>query len=235
MKKYLLATTCAIALSGAAGGVAQAAPPVPMQVWGGPYLGINLGVARSNATCTPGADGAYGYYSCGYGYGNGMTNSDTGAVLGLHGGYDFQDGSFVYGGVVDWSWTSLNRTRTAASYSFKAQVDWLASFRGRMGMAFDRNLFYITGGLALAQLQGQGTEGVNPVYSPLNKTQLGWVAGVGFEHKFSRGPGWSFSTEFLYYDFGNAVGSPTVYSTETYKNNYTFEIFEARLGLNYRF
>ena len=100
-------------------------------------------------------------------------------------GYDWQDSSFVYGVVADWTWTDLDQKTVAGSYVFKAKIDWLASFRGRMGLAVDRTLVYITGGLALAQVKSSsgltyaGGTGTADGYGALNKTKVGWVAGGG--------------------------------------------------------
>jgi outer membrane immunogenic protein len=243
MKKYLLATTCVAALSGGAMAAdlpMKAAPPayqVPVSSWTGPYVGAHVGVARMNAECAPGANGNYGYYSCGYGS-NSLANRDTGVAAGIHAGYDWQDGSFVYGVVADWTWTDLSRNQVVGSYTFKAKVDWLASFRGRMGLAIDRTLVYVTGGLALGAVSGDGNyiEG-GYQYSPLDKTAVGWVAGVGVEHKLASMPRWSVNSEFLYYDLGRHTGSTYCQdcSSYTYQNEYNFEVFEARIGLNYRF
>jgi outer membrane immunogenic protein len=236
MKRYLLATTCVAALSG--GAMAADLPlksraPVyaPVANWTGPYIGAHVGVARMNADC---AIGGYGYYSCGS-YTGGNSISDTGIAGGVHAGYDWQDGSYVYGVVADWTWTGLDRTLQNNSYVFKAKIDWLASFRGRMGLALDRTLVYVTGGLALGQVKASGDLPIGgSQYAPLDKTRVGWVAGVGIEHQFASLPRWSVNAEFLYYDLGRSSASSTR-GGSTYQNDYSFEVFESRIGVNYRF
>lgn len=248
MKKFLLATTCLVALGSAVGTgyaadlpakAAPYAPPLaPVVTWTGGYVGGHLGVARMNSSCTPGAADAYAYYSCGYT--NSLNLNDTGFAGGIHAGYDWQmDRSFVVGVVADWTWTGLDRTISLSygSYKFNPKIDWLASFRGRMGLAFDQTLVYFTGGVALGKVSATSLNTSSGVsYSPMDKTQVGWVAGLGVEHKFSPGrAGWAVNAELLYYDLGHVTGETTISSSTTYRNEYNFEVFEARLGASYRF
>jgi outer membrane immunogenic protein len=247
MKKYLLSTTCAVVLLGgvsaanAADMAVKAAPSAPAyNLWTGPYLGAHVGIARMNSDCN--MLGPYNYYSCGYSAETGsLVTRDTSIAGGVQGGYDWQDGSFVYGVVADWTWTGLKHSQSLQqSFGFKAQVDWLASFRGRMGLAVDRTLVYVTGGLALGGVKAQGLGGAacdcnGYVYSPLNKVAVGWVAGAGVEHQIRSMPRWSVNGEVLYYDLGRQSGDVTSWSGKSYQNEYSFEVFEARIGLNYRF
>ena len=68
--------------------------------------------------------------------------------------------------------------------SCENKVNWLASFRGRAGLALDNNLLYVTGGVALPisgnnTLSGQMLRNTN-----FSETRVGWVAGMGVEHKY---------------------------------------------------
>ena len=238
MRKYLLATTCIVALGGGAASAADLplkGAPVAAFNWTGGYIGGHIGVARMNSECM--ATG-YSYYSCGSSGGVG-TIRDTNFAAGVRVGYDWQiDRSFVVGAVADWTWTNLNRTHVDNSYTLKAKIDWLASFRGRAGLAFDRTMVYVTGGLALARVQAEGNliSGAY-LYSQLDKTAVGWVAGVGIEHHLASMPRWSVNAEVLYYDLGRHDGGTACggCSSYTYQNEYHFEVFEARVGVNYRF
>ena len=156
-KNQLLATTCAFTLSGTLVGVANAGPPTPppMTMWTGAYVGGNIGIARLNASATATNGYGEGYGPCTGYYGIGScTTSATGVAVGPEAGYDWQSGYFVYGVVGDWTYTGLKHTVAGAPFhttnpaSFTAQVDWLASFRGRAGMALDNTLLYLTGGVA---------------------------------------------------------------------------------------
>ena len=68
--------------------------------------------------------------------------------------------------------------------------------RGRAGYAFDRVLFYGTGGAAFGNVQG------GPVGGPFDSgTQIGWTAGAGVEFAFT--PNITANVEYLYVDLGN--------------------------------
>jgi outer membrane immunogenic protein len=164
---------------------------------------------------------------------------------GIQAGYDWQSEDFVYGVVADWTWTGLKHTVTnptgAISIPFlQTKVDWLATFRGRMGMASasGKTIVYLTGGLALGELKsnaGVVFQCPNECFNAaLSKTQVGWVVGAGVEHKLSQN--WSLFGEFLYYDFGKATAqSTTPDGSNTFVYDFTHDIFQGKLGVNYRF
>jgi outer membrane immunogenic protein len=246
MKKYLLATTCIVAFGSGASAADLPVKAAPMVYpvasnWTGGYIGAHLGVARNNASCTGNLDQSYGYYgACSSYYGtSSQVLSDTGVVGGVEIGYDWQNRSFVYGVAADWTWTDLDRTQTgySGSASFRSKVDWLASFRGRMGLAVEDTLVYITGGLALGQVKGYNTtvgtdNNGEGNYGRISHTGVGWVAGLGVEHKFSRN--WSVKAEMLYYDLGRKKSS-NGYGSYVYVTEFSNEVLVGRVGVNYRF
>jgi outer membrane immunogenic protein len=235
----LLLSSCLVALAGAA----NAAPP--MYSWQGFYVGGNVGVARQNSTCSQVDPTTYGYYGCSGYYGDASSSTAaSGATLGGETGYDFQHRSFVYGVVGDWTWTNLHSSNSnmATGSDFIAKTDWLASFRGRMGVALDDTLIYLTGGLALGHIADNeqyifGSFDQHS-YGQFNGIRVGWVAGLGLEHKINAN--WSVKGEFLYYDLGAKTGeltcdascsSPGYYH---YASQFTNEIMQAKLGFDYR-
>ena len=84
---------------------------------------------------------------------------------------------------------------------------WLSTLRGRIGMAQNNWLLYLTGGVAAAQLgfnstfQDQETSpprasgGLASAVS-ISQTRYGAVGGAGFEYGFA--PNWSVRAEYLY-------------------------------------
>ena len=156
-KKTLLATASGLVLAGAAHAAdlpLRAPAAIPYSNWTGGYIGAHVGVGSQHSTCRPDfnadAGGACASYAFAY-YSNTWTASDTSAVAGVQGGYDWQHRNFVYGIAADWSWTGMKARAVgcSGSCSYQAKVDWLASFRGRAGLAVDDTLIYVTGGLAL--------------------------------------------------------------------------------------
>jgi outer membrane immunogenic protein len=254
VRTRLLTTAAIMALTGSAYaadmGLPAKAPlpaPIPYANWQGFYIGGSIGAARLNTTGNQTAnatDGAYGTCAASEGTVQGIAScstSATGFTAGVQVGYDWQTRYFVYGVVADWTWTNLSHTVTNHLSShpfFRAKVDWLASFRGRMGLAVDDTLVYFTGGLALADIKsGTGQTGDCPSYcyaNDISTTRAGWVAGLGTEHKFNQN--WSVFAEFLYYDFGRVSASgSSPNNTVSYSTEFTHEIMQGKVGVNYRF
>jgi outer membrane immunogenic protein len=93
------------------------------------------------------------------------------------------------------------------------ELDWLTTFRARLGFAAtDQLLLYATGGragghasssISVASVNGPGCFGCSLPYSmsgSKSATLWGWAAGAGFEYAIN--PRWSFKSEFLFYDLG---------------------------------
>jgi outer membrane immunogenic protein len=239
MRKLLLATTAMVAIAGTAAAAdlpiksAYAPAPAPAPLWTGGYIGAHVGVARMDNSCFVGGTD-YSAASCGVEYGAASNRAvDTGITVGVQAGYDWQDRNFVYGVVADWTWTDLDHKRNPSSWSYQAKVDWLASFRGRMGLAVDTTLVYFTGGVAVGKVSGAGGVDGN-TYSAINKSQVGWVAGLGVEHKFTASR-WSVMAELLYYDLGKVTSGTIAHNNSTYSGEYNFSVTTARVGLNYKF
>jgi outer membrane immunogenic protein len=254
IRTQLLATAAVVALGGSAYAAdmgvpmkaPQAPPPIPYTNWQGFYVGGFVGVGRLNETQQDtypnGGKLTTLNSTCGAAYTFSCAISTTGVVGGVEVGYDWQNRYFVYGVVADWMATDLSHSTGSASgisqYSHTAKVDWLASFRGRMGLAVDDTLVYLTGGLALGHLKshGEASDSAGVVTSTaLNTVKAGWVAGMGVEHKFT--PNWSGKAEFLYYDLGRTSNaySSTDPSTGTYTSTFTHEIFVGKVGVAYHF
>ena len=85
-------------------------------------------------------------------------------------------------------------------------MDWLAAINGRLGVAYDRALFYAIGGAAWG---GVGIAAINWTYtkrllgrSPsLEQDPVGLRLGAGVEYAFT--PNWVGRIGYCYYGFGN--------------------------------
>jgi len=222
------------ALALAAGGQALAAdlPPPVMPVapatylpvappfsWTGIYIGINggYGFGQSNWTAPP-PTGSTGNFSTG------------GGLVGGTIGANYQWSQFVLGIEADGDWQNVNGsvgcgTPGGFPTSCQTQSDWLATVRGRAGYAWDRVLFYGTGGAAFANVQaGSANTG-----SFDTGTQIGWTAGAGIEYAFM--PNLTGKVEYLYVDLGNLSCNVNCAAG----TSVTFTENIVRAGINYKF
>jgi outer membrane immunogenic protein len=207
MKKFFLAAASVLALSTAAHASdltlpAKAPvydPPPPILTWTGGYFGIQGGVARHDSTvdanCAPNL-------SCGT-----TERTKAGSAIGALVGYNWQQGGFVYGLEGDWSSLGgLRTSETGIELSTAVDVRWVATARGRAGLAFDATLVYITGGLAFGRVDNSivaniGDGGLVGSFID-DKTRVGWTAGVGVEHMLA--PHWTLRGEWRYVDLGTS-------------------------------
>jgi outer membrane immunogenic protein len=154
--------------------------------------------------------------------------SQSGVIGGGQIGYNWQVQQFVLGVEADVVGTDLKGSSASATRSFGppilpitvtqtvtvdfGRIDWMASFRGRLGFAVDRVLFYGTGGAAVAEFGGARATVVNGPGIGLpagtftstsggNTTRWGWTVGGGIEWAFNQN--WSLAGEYRHTDFGN--------------------------------
>jgi outer membrane immunogenic protein len=270
------ASIVAVGLGSVAASAADLAPrytkaPPPMVVaynWSGWYVGGNAGWvgSSSNTLTNVGTDQSNG------GLGNALNVIGSipqsfrlrtnGFIGGIQAGYNWQVSNWVFGLEGDFDGVSAKSSATfifpgsvlsvPLSTNYSRELDWLATFRGRAGIAVaPQFLLYATGGLAVGEtkLSNQfvcatcappastqtGTSATN------DKTSAGWTAGAGGEWMFA--PNWSAKLEYLYVDLGRQRSTITyVYgpggalvfnSTLTSSVRNTDNI--VRVGVNYHF
>jgi outer membrane immunogenic protein len=102
---------------------------------------------------------------------------DTSWLGGIHLGYNWQRSNGLVFGV-------------EGDVSFADEIDYLASFRGRLGFAHGSTLLYGTAGVAFI--------GLDDTFGD-DDSSTGWVAGLGVEHKLRDNV--SIGLEGLYYSF----------------------------------
>jgi outer membrane immunogenic protein len=182
--------------------------------------------------------GFYAGVNAGYGWGSSDWSAPAasikpkGFMAGGTLGYNWQSGAIVYGLEGDFDWSDVNASVACAGVlTCETSNSWLATFRGRVGYAFDRWLPYITGGGAYGRVTAKID--VPPVGFAASSAsdQLGWTVGVGLEYAFLSN--WSAKIEYLYVDLGNtscggACGFPG-------GNNVDFTTNVVRAGVNFRF
>jgi outer membrane immunogenic protein len=189
-------------------------PVVAYYNWTGFYVGVNAGYGWGTSTATGAITGSV---------------KPKGALVGGTIGYNYQVGSIVYGVEGDWDWSGVKGSVgcPVGTATCAAESNWLATFRGRFGYAFDRWLPYFTVGGAYGDVKTTYTPIAGAVVST-SKSQLGWTAGVGLEYAFLGN--WSAKIEYLYVDLGKyTAGIAPLTSNVSFKENIL------RAGLNYKF
>ena len=239
------------------------APPV--FTWTGFYIGLNAGGAfeRNNngnditptgAFITAGVAAAFAFplnASVGNSSNGGFTGGGTI-------GYNLQFGQFVLGFEGDANYLENPRrsnnaiinplagggTETFTNGSNDSQ--FLATARARFGIAYDRALFYVTGGgayrsggnndvVTFANAAGVTTN----VYSSQNSNNnnFGYVGGAGVEYAFT--DNLSGKLEGLYAGFNRnnttLFSASPVFAGRTFTERHDRDLTIVRVGLNYKF
>jgi outer membrane immunogenic protein len=283
MKRVLLVTVTIAAMVGAGSAHAAdlgtpvykapvAAPPV-VYSWTGWYIGANGGYSWGRGstdvtetlvtTVTFGAL-AGSFSQTAFGSGTAKLN---GALGGVQAGYNWQTDRFVWGIEGDIQATGQRGgiifcpTGNLGGCAFNSvtenvKLPWFGTLRGRVGVAWDRVLFYATGGLAVAEIKVDGAEsfaGAQPVLAgpfgsaSRNSTRIGWVVGGGIEGAIDNN--WSVKAEYLHMDLGSVDNTVTASSSanlglfipatltlglnSAFHTRFTDDI--VRVGLNYKF
>ncbi len=208
--------------------------PAPIYVpppftWTGFYVGVNAGGvwtsgSRNATLVAPGAVWLQSFFPGGIG------NGQSGFIGGGQVGYNYQWGSWVFGGEADFDGSTLSKTFNYTSTPFgnvvngvnvgalglandtlsvhaKASLDWLGTVRGRIGFVAtpdNRLMIYGTGGFAYAG----GSSNFN-VYDATglfwngnpSSTRTGWTIGGGAEYAITNNI--TIRGEYLYVDLGS--------------------------------
>lgn len=277
MKKLLLATAATL-LSGTAfaADLPRRAPPpiftpVPVFTWSGFYIGVNAGYAFSenDSVRTRGLNnlGAPGGANLQLNVDRNLRRpsvplSTEGFSGGGQIGYNYQltpGAGIVIGVEADAQYTDLQRSVTQDTTnlafnpnrlvnSYRSDIGFLGTVRGRIGYAFDRVLVYGTGGFAYGDVT-QGITfrtGVPVTYAAARSNiETGYAYGGGIEYalptesflNFFRASAVTVKGEYLRYDLGSrnlfvaSTGGPGL----GYIARSQTEGSIARAGINYKF
>ena len=192
--------------------LAQDSPPFN---WTGFYLGGHAGGAWQNAQ-------RHGYSDAnilGFDPHSFPGISTSREIGGIYGGFNWQvNRQWVVGVEADVSLVSLGDSSNLAAPPngqgaqdsralMSTNIDGLASIRGRLGLAADKALFYVTGGAAWAQVDYSGRlimyPGLSEAAASSKVTVPGWVVGGGFEWALL--PHWTIRGEYMYYGLSAAT------------------------------
>ena len=222
---------------------------VGLNAWNGFYAGLHGGGGAFTGTAMDWDTGVF----------DGPDGDiDVNGFAGLAGGqvgYNYQTGHVVWGLEGDMAWTGFSEGRTFKMRTYfkdglsdnyvKAQMDWLATLRGRLGVATGNGMAYVTGGLALARVRHCANDywshranfRLDPCSSELveniawDGVQPGLVAGAGAEARISERL--SLKGEYLYLHMAdkNVVYIPANNKNIDFGNNAHL----IRVGLNFAF
>jgi outer membrane autotransporter protein len=220
-------------------GVVTKAPPVPVVApynWTGFYVGTHIGTT-------------WGDFDAEFGPLDRVSPEFGGAVSGVQVGFNYQMGSIVFGLEADGAWSNARGARPCPDFgagvgfffTCDADINSLFTFTGRIGVAYERALFYVKGGVAAGEVDAavRFNPGTQPLFTFVQfdpgqrlftgkETQTGFTVGGGFEFGITKNV--SAKAEYLYYNLGtdrfDVSGIPV--DVETTGNL-------VRLGVNYRF
>jgi len=231
MKKVLLAgaALAALATGAQAADLGTARTPIPAAVmapagfnWTGFYLGGQIGYGWGVASRV--ATG---------GFANSYTTS--GVLGGIHAGYNWQGAGspVVLGIVADIEAAGLNGNDRGVGGSIdRTRVNWAGSLRVNAGVAVDRALLYVTGGLAFG---GLGFRNDDLPVASFGSTRAGWTVGAGLAYAFT--PNWAAFVEYRYADFGRTASpgfpGPLPSGIDGFRTQVTTHT--ARIGVSYLF
>jgi outer membrane immunogenic protein len=222
MRRVLLTTISLLAFTAVAAVAADLPRQMPAKApamvpvgynWTGFYLGINGGYGWGRSSWD-----AFG------------TSTDvSGGMVGLTAGYNWQamGSPWVFGleGDIDWTNIKGSFVNAICTTGCQTQNNWIGTVRGRVGYAWDRVMPYITGGLAVGDIEATqvGLAGVHD-------TNVGWTAGVGIEAALAGN--WTAKLEYLHIDLGHVNCGVVACAPAT---SVGFHTDQVRAGVNYRF
>jgi outer membrane immunogenic protein len=231
MKKYLLAGV-AIAALGCGPALAADLParrgmpvkaPEPVVVaynWSGFYIGAHGG-------------GGWGEKCFTFlGVDDGCHDS-SGWLAGGQIGFNWQTSNLVFG--VEFSGSAADISGDHASLlvpteTYRSEINSILMLTGRLGLAFDRVLLYVTGGGAW--VHNKFEYNIPGLATSTDKdSRTGWTVGAGIEYGFT--PNWSLAAQYNFIQLGEkdvTFGAPASFTA-----NVDHDLHIATVRLNYRF
>ncbi|MCE9508181.1 MAG: hypothetical protein K8R48_07715 [Alphaproteobacteria bacterium] len=189
-KAVLLATACVAVMSTPALAAKAAAEAPAMDsgsMWAGPYVGIQLGAGTGTTEHTDQGDGAGNYW-----YNDGaqeLGTTDGAFIGGAKIGYDWADGSAIYGLFAEYSFSGIDNQEEVASDpanpedQIGSDIKGIGSIRAKLGMASGDVAGFVSAGLAYQNADDKfnETDGTGETINS-NSDQWGWAFGLGTEY-----------------------------------------------------
>lgn len=224
--------------------------------WTGFYLGISGGAwQRTRDTLSVENTAGFNTFSptaiLGINASGTSSLDENRAFGGAQLGYNQQTGDFVWG--VEANANNLNvKAEHGGTFNYltngnpyllttQAKTNWLFTLDPRIGWAVNHALFYIKGGVSVAQLYfKQAFTNLNtPVVSEsasFSQTKTGWNAGAGLE--FALNDHWTIRAEYLFNQFGSETARGNLSVTPTQNTVFTNSLDHRNVqmlsaGINY--
>ena len=239
-------------------------PPVLVQLrpsvfdWTGAYVGVTAGAASGSyhqRTSTVGGSYLDATQAAAVTGAGAQTIGPKGSAVGIEAGYNWQSGRFVFGGEADLQALHLNGAANSGALGYPGapgfqfvvssygNSNWLFTARARAGIVTDDNaLFFVTGGLALTQLESDFlfTDNNGVLESArINATKTGYTVGAGFETPVA--DRLSLKAEYQYVNFGKSGATVTgnnlapFFPDQVFTHTSDVSANILRVGLNYHF
>jgi outer membrane immunogenic protein len=190
--------------------------------WSGFYVGVHAGYAWGEFTSA--ADST-------------IDHEPTGGLFGGQIGYNWQVNNVVLSVEADLAYSTIKGDDTSTFGPFTINGDhdmkYFGTVRGRLGIAYDQYLFYVTGGFAYSKVEGRLTVTNGGAFVASDKDTLnlkGWTVGGGVEMGLTQNL--SARLEYLYVDFNDAT--TTMNLGFPFTDQADMNINVVRFALNYR-
>ena len=222
-------------------------PPIPVFTWTGFYIGAQVGYefGKSNAVSINNVTGAIGDV---------VSVSKNGVIGGAHVGYLFStqslpvigslfgsNGGFGFGtggvfgieGDVDGTSARATYFLPVAGVTNSDRENIQGSIRGRLGIAFDRVLFYATGGAAFGDLRNNYLNVTTGALDLTSHTRVGYTVGGGIDYAFTNNV--SVRAEYRYTDFGSFTDNLTNSTGGVFNVRHRETDNRVQAGVSYKF
>lgn len=221
-------------LGARSGGYKDGPMAYAVPTWTGFYVGINGGYGWRDTgdqfAYPAGVDyPAYDGIAAEGGFGGGQIGYNWQGFAGMP--------SIVTGIEADIQGSGISRTDVnTIAETYKTNLDWFGTVRGRVGFSAGNGLVYFTGGFAYGGLNLYAQDNTFAIYES-DGTVTGYVLGGGTEYKIN--PSWSLKAEYQYLNFGKndpafASGDPTYPAASGDGYKITDDAYHTvRVGLNY--
>lgn len=218
------------------------APPAPAYFdWNGFYVGVNGGYSFGSASTS-----VAGLAPGGFGVPVNFGVNPSGWLGGGQIGYNWQAAGspWVFGLEADFQASSETNDPSCGAPVCVPVADvsvaypYFGTVRGRIGWDPSQWLFYVTGGLAYAEIN-RGVHQLGVVSYQDSQWRVGWTVGGGVEYALTRN--WSIKAEYLYINYGSdsvaiaATGPLGIAPLGPISIASTFMDNIVRAGINYRF